>query len=65
MWRIYNMLELRLIEKNGKCGECAVWCNVTTVFINNDVITFNIAGESNQIHFTEINKVKSIKVVKK
>ena len=59
------MLELRLVEKNGKCGECAVWCNVTTVFINNDVITFNLVGESNQIHFAEIDKFKSIKVVKK
>ena len=59
------MLELRLIEKNGKCGECAVWCNVTSVFINNDVITFNLVGESNQIHFAEIDNFKSIKVVKK
>lgn len=59
------MLELRLIEKNGKCGECAVWGRVTSVFINNDVITFTLDGESDSMHFAEIDKFKAVKVVKK
>ena len=45
------MYELRIVEKNGKCGECAVWDKIFNIYINNDGIYFILLYDPNHAHF--------------
>lgn len=59
------MYELRIVEKNGKCGECAVWDKIFNIYINNDGIYFILLYDPNHAHFVSWDNIKHIKVVKK
>ena len=65
MWRIYKMYELRIILKDGKVGECVVWCNIINIYIDTDGIYFNRLNKPNYPYFILWDKIKHIKVVKK